>query len=113
MQLRDMDLFNGPHIARRFTPAGFSSLPFHARRALKLMTVAALAIILWKPKLFQRPECVVIMIRALLFAVIVFLSAMTAAAQRRRFELSRLAPATRKAGMWANRAPIRPSYKPC
>jgi acyl-CoA thioesterase-1 len=44
------------------------------------MTVAALAIILWKPKLFQRPECVVIMIRALLFAVIVFLSAMTAAA---------------------------------
>ena len=56
------------------------SLPVHARRALKLMTVAALAIILWKPKLFQRPECVVIMIRAILFAVIVFLSAMTAAA---------------------------------
>ena len=59
---------------------GNQSLPVHARRSLKLMTVAALAIILWKPKLFQRPECVVIMIRAILFAAIVFLSEMTAVA---------------------------------
>lgn len=33
------------------------SFPVQAQRALKLITVAALAIILWKPKLFQRPEC--------------------------------------------------------
>ena len=33
-----------------------------------------------KPKLFQRQECVLIMIRAILFAVIVLLSEVTAAA---------------------------------
>ena len=31
---------------------------------------------------------------------------------QRRFVLSRSAPVTRKAGMWATRAPIRPSYRP-
>jgi acyl-CoA thioesterase I len=50
------------------------------RRPRKPDAVAALAIIVAKPNLFQRPGCVVIMNRAILFAVIVFLSEMTAVA---------------------------------